>query len=200
MNYAYDELYLPLAQRVMGDMYDYAVNTLNIVIQEFHKMFTVSGMAHQFEIGNPTYIAGKNGCEVAKEVISECTDMKIEAKDAMYVDKTPEYWIGWSLSYYQWITCKTYREIEEHVPIETMYGMYATLHEADISLYVEIMDEKFQIERSGGYTGASLRYRMYGYQYIYEKRDQVHAEYGSVRGTPRGDPQVHGSRQVLRRR
>ncbi len=147
MNYAYDELYLPLAQRVMGDMYDYAVNTLNIVIQEFHKMFTVSGMAHQFEIGNPTYIAGKNGCEVAKEVISECTDMKIEAKDAMYVDKTPEYWIGWSLSYYQWITCKTYREIEEHVPIETMYGMYATLHEADISLYVEIMDEKFQIER-----------------------------------------------------
>ena len=26
---AYDEEYLPLAQRVLGDMLDYAVNTLN---------------------------------------------------------------------------------------------------------------------------------------------------------------------------
>ena len=73
MTCAYDELYLPLAQRVMGDMYDYAVNTLETKIDEFQKMFLVSGLAKQIEFGNPTYVAGNNGCELAKEVIEQCT-------------------------------------------------------------------------------------------------------------------------------
>ena len=149
MNYAYDKLYVPLAQRVMGDMYDYAVNELSMKIQEFHKMFIVGGMAHQFEMGNPTYIAGKNGCEVAREVIVGCTDRRIEAEDVMYVDKSQEYWIGWSLAYYQWHSGRSYREIENCVPIHTMYGMYDTLHEADISLFVQIMAEKCHDSENG---------------------------------------------------
>ncbi|WP_024866145.1 helix-turn-helix domain-containing protein [Butyrivibrio sp. FCS014] len=144
---AYDELYLPLAQRVMGDMYDYAVNTLNIAIEAFHKLFIVSGMGHQFEIGNPTYIAGKNGCEVAREVIASCSDRSIHSEDVMYVDKSREFWIGWSLAYYQWISDRSFEEINCHVPIEAMYGMYDTLHEADVSLYVEIMNEKCAVEK-----------------------------------------------------
>ncbi|MBQ1547744.1 MAG: XRE family transcriptional regulator, partial [Lachnospiraceae bacterium] len=110
-DYAYDELYLPLSQRVMGDMYDYAVNTLSVDIAKYHDMFMVCGMAHQFEIGNPTYVAGKNGCEVARLVIKESSDRTIDAEDAMYLDKSPEYWIGWSISYYQWFTGQTFRDI-----------------------------------------------------------------------------------------
>jgi hypothetical protein len=141
---AYDELYLPLAQRVMGDMLDFAVNTLNVELAEFYKMFLVSGMARQFEIGNPTYVAGKNGCEVARIVMEESGCACPTVEDAMYLDKSEEYWIGWSLAYYQWQSNRTFLEIEHCVPIESMYGMYATLHEADISLYVDIMDEKCQ--------------------------------------------------------
>lgn len=73
MNCAYDELYMPLAQRVLGDMYDYGVNTLKIAIDQLEKMFLVSGLARQIEMGNPTYIAGKNGCELAKNVVEMCT-------------------------------------------------------------------------------------------------------------------------------
>ncbi len=139
---AYDELYLHSAQRVMGDMYDFAVNTLKLALNEFHKMFIVSGMAHQFEIGNPAYVAGKNGCEVAREVIRDCTDRLIDTEDIMYLDKSPEYWTGWSLAYYQWSTGLTFREINRYMPIDMIIGMYDTLHEADISLFVEIMDER----------------------------------------------------------
>ena len=144
MTCAYDELYLPLAQRVMGDMFDYAVNTLGYMIRNFYEMFITSGMAHQFEIGNPTYIAGKNGCEVAREVINTCTDENVDNEDEMYIDKSPEYWIGWSLAYYQWISGRSFREISKAVPIDTIYGMYDTLHEADVSLFVEIIDEKIR--------------------------------------------------------
>jgi DNA-binding Xre family transcriptional regulator len=139
---AYDELYLPLAQRVMGDMLDFSVNTLRVAIGEFYKMFLVSGMAHQFEIGNPTYVAGKNGCEVARLVMDECGWRYPDAEDAMYLDKSQEYWIGWALAYYQWKSNRSFLEIAHSVPVESMYAMYPTLHEADLSLFVDVMDEK----------------------------------------------------------
>ena len=142
MMHLYDELYLPCCQRVMGDMYDYAVNTLSYDISAYHSMFLVSGMAVQFESGNPTYIAGKNGCEIAREVITHCTDRVIDKEDIMYTDKSREYWTGWSLSYYQWESCRTYREINRAVPIADICDMYTPLHEADISLFVRIMEEK----------------------------------------------------------
>ena len=155
---AYDEMYLPLAQRVMGDMYDYAVNTLGMALSAFHEMFIISGMSHQFEIGNPTYVAGKNGCEVAREVIHTCTDRRIDAEDVMYIDKSREYWIGWALAYYQWACCRSFKSIEQKVPVDKIYGMYDTLHEADISLFVEIMEEKFKADRE---EGTLKRLRMY---------------------------------------
>lgn len=164
MTCAYDELYLPLAQRVLGDMYDYAVCTLGFTLVEYQKMFLVSGIAKQFEIGNPTYIAGKNGCEVSREVIELCTGERIEEEDLMYIDKTPEYWIGWSLGYYQWIRNVSFREIEEVLPASEMYGMYNTLHEADVSMFVSILDERFksrnwdsQLKRIRTYAGLSQR-------------------------------------------
>lgn len=147
MTCAYDELYLPLAQRVMGDMYDYAVNTLETKIDEFQKMFLVSGLAKQIEIGNPTYVAGNNGCELAKEVIEQCTGNRPKSEDIMYVDKSPEYWIGWTLAHYQWQRNCTFAEIEDHLPISEMYGMYHTLHEADVSVAIDILDEKMVTDR-----------------------------------------------------
>lgn len=142
MNCAYDELYLPLAQRVLGDMYDYAVNTLKYKLEEFHNMFIVSGMSHQFELCNPTYVAGMNGCEVAKEVIVDCGLIRPDTRDVMYIDKSREYWIGWSLAFYQWKTGHRYSDINKCVPIDELYKMYGTLHEADVMAFVEIMNER----------------------------------------------------------
>ena len=163
-NCAYDEMYLPLAQRVMGDMYDFAVNTVGMTLAAFHEMFIMSGMSHQIEIGNPTYVAGKNGCEVAREVIQTCSDLPVETEDVMYLDKSKEYWIGWALAYYQWISGKSFKSIDECIKIDKMYGMYDTLHEADVSLFVEIMDEKFagsreesRLKRLRAYAGLSQR-------------------------------------------
>ena len=62
----------------------------------------------------------------------------------MYLDKSREYWIGWALAYYQWISGKSFKMIDDRIKIDKLYGMYDTLHEADVSLFVEIMDEKFK--------------------------------------------------------
>lgn len=144
MNCAYDEDYVRLAQRIMGDMLDYAVNTLEYELGFFYQMFLVSGIARQFEIGNPMYVAGKNGCEVAKEVISLSGLKEPEEEDLMYLDKSPEYWTGWALAYYQWKTGRSFREIDHVVRVDKICGMYGTFHEADIEKFVLVIEEKIK--------------------------------------------------------
>ncbi|RHV63348.1 XRE family transcriptional regulator [Clostridium sp. OM02-18AC] len=145
--HAYDEDYLPLAQRVLGDMLDYAVNTLDYDLQDFYTMFLISGMAAQFEIGNCAFVAGKNGCEIAKEVLRLSGLSVPDVEDLMYLDKSPEYWTGWVLAYYQWYRVENFKQIQNAVPVTEVCGMYDPLHEADISKFVEIMDERMQKAR-----------------------------------------------------
>lgn len=107
-------------------------------------MFLISGIARQFEIGNPAYVAGRNGCEVAKEVIVLSGLDMLEAEDLMYLDKSPEYWTGWALAYYQWKSGQSFRQIDHAVSIDTVCAMYDPLHEADIEKFVYIMNEKLK--------------------------------------------------------
>ena len=91
---AYPCDYLITAQRIMGDMLDFAVNTCGIDIEKFFGLFLMSDVSVQFQNGNPTYIAGKTGCELAKEVIIESGMQPVNVSDEMYLDKSPEYWLG----------------------------------------------------------------------------------------------------------
>lgn len=138
----YDEMYLPLSQRVLGNMYDFAVNTLHYSIIEFQKMFIGCRISNQIEIGNPTYVAGKNGCELAKDVIAACGLPTPDTEDIMYVDKSREYWVGWTLSYYQWYSGYHFSEIDQCVPISEFCNMHPTYHEADIILFVEYPNKR----------------------------------------------------------
>ena len=46
--HAYSEDYLLTAQRILGDMLDYAVNEYEFDPDEFYKMFLVSDVSRQF--------------------------------------------------------------------------------------------------------------------------------------------------------
>ena len=73
---AYDEEYLRWAMRILGDAVDYAVYSCEMDADRFFGMFLVSGIAKQFENGNPTYVAGMTGCELVKKVIWMCTNRR----------------------------------------------------------------------------------------------------------------------------
>ena len=139
---AYDEDYVASAQRILGDMMDFAVNTLEYDGDTFFTMFVISGLAQQFGNGNPGYVAGRTGCELAREVLRESGLKEPDVPDEMYMDKSPEYWSGWALAYYQWYTGRTFARIHKAVPIARIIDMYPTLHEADIMKFTAVMDEK----------------------------------------------------------
>ena len=141
--HAYPEDYLSTAQKILGDMIDYAVNEYEFEPDQFFQMFLVSNVSRQFQEGNPTYIAGKNGCEIVKEVIRSAGLTMEELPDEMYLDKSPEYWVGWALAYYQWYSARSFMKIYKVVTIEDILKMYPAYHEMDIMKFVETINEKW---------------------------------------------------------
>ncbi|SKB94915.1 DNA-binding transcriptional regulator, XRE family [Lachnospiraceae bacterium] len=138
---AYDDLYLNTAQNILGHATDFAVLTLNIEPDIFGKALSVSSASKQFANGNPRYVAGMNGCEFAREVLTEtCTPFQ-NAEDEMYLDKSPEFWAGWALAFYQWYSCRSFMDILRIVPLSQIINMYTVYHEMDIKRFAEHMDD-----------------------------------------------------------
>ena len=79
----------------------------------------------------------------------------------MYLDKSPEYWCGWVLAFYQWYRGYSFLKIQKAVPIHMIMHMYSTMHETDILRFVETIDEKMK----NYYTDTNLKYyrRLNGY-------------------------------------
>lgn len=63
---AYYSGYLNDAQDALGNMMEYGINICGYDPEEFFIMFLTSGVATQFEKGNPEFIAGMSGGELAK--------------------------------------------------------------------------------------------------------------------------------------
>ena len=140
MTHAYQEIYLSKAQAVLGDAFDYAVNTCGITGGDFVKLFVASSVSKRMENGEPAYIAGKSGIEIVVEIIAETKGQELHVEPIENFGRSKEYWIGWAVAYYQWYSARKYRDIFKVVSFEDLQQMYYTLHEADISKFVDILD------------------------------------------------------------
>ena len=143
--HAYDEDYLNSAQRILGDAVDFAVMSLDIEPNRFGQLFAVSDTSKQFAIGNPKYVAGMNGCELARKVLTETHATFTDTEDAMFLDKGPEYWAGWALAFYQWYSGYYFFDILQAVSIEKIIAMYPIYHEMDIMQFVDKINEEIKV-------------------------------------------------------
>lgn len=139
--HAYDETYLDSAQNILGHAVDFAVVTLGIDIDTFGNSFAVSDISKQFASGNPKYIAGMNGCELAREILESTHTTFKDKNDAMYLDKSPEYWSGWALAFYQWYRGCSFMEILDATPLSEIIKMYPTYHEMDIMHFIDRLED-----------------------------------------------------------
>ncbi len=140
--YAYREIYLPRVQAHLGEAFEYAVYDCNIAGQDFVNMFLGSAVCKGIQTGDVRYIAGKSGIELAREVVWQTTGKAIDCEAQIHYERTPAYWIGWAVAYYQWWSNRKFADIFEVLPYEQLEKMYYVLHEADISKFVEIVDTK----------------------------------------------------------
>jgi len=169
MTHAYQEIYLSKAQSVLGDAFDYALNVCNLSGSDFVKLFVASSVSKRMENGEPAYLAGKSGIEIVVEIIAETMGKELPIEPHEHFGRSSEYWIGWAVAYYQWYSSRKYSDIFKVVSFEDLQKMYYTLHEADVSKFVDIVDARMKdyfpetnlkrIRTAYGYTQAELAQR-----------------------------------------
>lgn len=137
---AYIESYLKDVMRNLGVMSHFCINEYGVSPETFSELFSKSHVAEQISMGNPRFLCGMSGKEMAdilmetslKEVCSTITSNQYHV--------SPEYWAGWVMAYYQWYTAKSFAQMyAEGQTYEKVLQMYNPMHEADLTKVVEVM-------------------------------------------------------------
>ena len=137
---AYSELYLNDAKECLANMLDYAVNDCGFSADWIAALFVTTGYAQKFESGNPSVISGMSGVELAREIIKKAyADRKTPAA-TIGDGASPEYWTGWSLAEYQWISGHRFKDIFERIPLSEIIKMYPVYHEMDTTQFIDSME------------------------------------------------------------
>ncbi len=164
----YSESYLSDAMKNLGDMVEYALCDLGFEADVFFGYFIASGIAEKFGGGNPKYIVGMSGVELAETVLNTL-HVPFESKNNIHTDfKGREYWSGWIFAYYQWETGRRFEDIvNDGLTLSTVLSMYI-LHEADERKFVDTANEMIarnkqksrtklaKIRKARGFTQAEL--------------------------------------------
>lgn len=140
---AYNELYLNDAIKNLANAFDYAINVCKQEPNWFAKIFVQSGVATQFERGNPAVISGKSGEELVQKILGSVYPNETFPSPTFSEGRTPEYWAGWALAQYQWQSAKRFKDIFARIPLMEIISMYPIFHEMDISRFYESMDRRY---------------------------------------------------------
>ncbi len=137
---AYDDSIVGYAMENLGAALDYSVNGLGIEGQEFLNLFLSTGVAAEFGNGNPRYVTGMSGRQMADSVYRICGKSTIKIDGEYHGDYTAEYWCGWIIAYYQWFSGISFKKIFLAIDFQTLMDLYGVLHEADITKAASVID------------------------------------------------------------
>ncbi len=81
MIHAYNKEYVSDAMENLGEAFDYAVHAQNLDLNRFSSLFVNASASKSIENGNPKYVSGMSGTELALTVLSQ---NGIESKPVLY--------------------------------------------------------------------------------------------------------------------
>lgn len=142
--HAYSKLYVNDATKNLAVAFDYAINDCKLEIDWFSQIFSFSYFANQFENGNIYVISGISGIELVQKILHDVyLDNKFPLRKFRN-SKSKEYWAGWVLSQYQWVSKKRFKDIFKKISLSEIIKLYPIYHEMDISQFIDFMDGIFK--------------------------------------------------------
>ena len=153
MTHAYDKFFLPGVMNNLGFAFDFAVNGCAVEPDVFYDFFIASKVATEIENGSPLFLCGCSGTELALTIFERVSfsggthssgesNSNTTAFNSDYTrfERTPEYWAGWILAYYQWETNISFSKIREYATLSQIVNMYNPLHEAPKEKFIDVMN------------------------------------------------------------
>ena len=128
---AYNEIYLNDAMNTLAEVFSYVIDAKNADAL-FHR-FVMSGIAYQFGKGNPRYLNMPS-----QALFYEIVGNSMPLGRPTGMGRSPQYWCGFVLAYYQWYTGMGFEKIGRRLPPSKIMEMYYPLHEADLQKFVDI--------------------------------------------------------------
>lgn len=149
MTRAYDESYVREFMETMGAMMDFATVGCGLSMAEFYDRFLAGPVPKEIERGNPAFLAGCSGMELAYAAVRGTGGFLPEMNSFILGAPGPEYWTGWALAYLQWYSGYRFGELRRlGIDACSVMDMYYPMHEADISKFVESALEIMASHRS----------------------------------------------------
>ena len=147
MTCAYDEMYVDDAACNLGEFMDFMVRTLGYDSNRAFSMFAGSNTGKMFERGNPAYVTGISGTELAEKLLYELKGTWLSNAESVPIERSYEYWAGWAIAQYQWRKNTGFSQIIRFgLDMKTIESMYV-LHEADVTKFIEAADIIYEKNR-----------------------------------------------------
>ncbi len=138
---AYNECYVYDASSILGEFFDYMTKDMHFKMDEAFELLASSNIGTSFGHGNPKYVAGVSGPELAWNLLYEVFgewDEPVES--TITLNRSLEYWVGWVLAQYQWTKNVSFRYLIDHGLTASKVASRYILHEADVSKFFEFAD------------------------------------------------------------
>lgn len=143
--HAFAETYLSDAMGNLAEAVDYSVNACGFCPDEFNDAFLASGLAAAWEAGSPKVLAGMSGTELAQNAFARIGRERPWPEPLVTaLDRSPEFWAGWVLAYYQWYSARRFGDIRRVLPISRIVKLYTPLHEASENRFVDRAESFFK--------------------------------------------------------
>lgn len=81
-------------------------------------------------------------------VVEDITGKYFSVKPKYASNRSPEYWAGWALAYFQWPTSISFREIFNAITLSEIVAMYSPYHEMDIRQFCDKIIELYKERKS----------------------------------------------------
>ena len=131
MIHAYNEIYLDDAMITLAEVFGYVPDARKA--DALFQRFVMSGIARQFGRGNPRYINMPSQA-LFYEIVGDTMPL-IKPRG---MGRSPQYWCGYVLAFYQWYTGLEFEYIGKRLPPSEIMEMYYPLHEADLLKFADV--------------------------------------------------------------
>ena len=169
MMHSYDRSYLGDAMEAMGEAMDYVANQCDMDMDKFLEVFIGSGFAERFEAGEPKLVSGTSGTELVWNVLDSSGAQKEFPPIQIDYERSPQYWSGWILAYYQWFTGRSFEEIQRVVSMCEIEQLYPTLHEASELKFVDVVNKRIREKKQPTRLQRQRRISGYSQRVLAEK-------------------------------